>query len=132
MKSFKISSRLLAEDLFGGGFKPPTTAYNPEEVTNENVLTTLVTFLSNLMGFITTLGGLFFIVYFVIGAFQWISAGSDSGKVEKAQTRIKNAILGLIVMILSYSLIGMIGQLIGLDLINLQDTIELIVAPITS
>jgi hypothetical protein len=92
-------------------------------VTNDSIINTLVKFLSNLIGVITVLGGLFFIVYFFLGAFEWITSGGDSGKVEQARNKILHATLGLIVMVVAYSVIGIIGKLIGLDLINLRETV---------
>lgn len=115
----------LIHAQFGGGFKPPSdSAYTPETITNENVLSLLVLFLSNLIGILTIMGGLFFIVYSFLGAFGWITAGGDSGKVEKARERIFHGVLGLIVLVMSYALIGIVGTIVGLDLINLEDTIR--------
>lgn len=109
---------------FGDGFSPPDQdGYNPRTVTNDSIINTLVKFLSNLIGVITVLGGLFFIVYFFLGAFEWITSGGDSGKVEQARNKILHATLGLIVMVVAYSVIGIIGKLIGLDLINLRETV---------
>ncbi|MEA2057012.1 MAG: pilin [Patescibacteria group bacterium] len=119
-----LLTTLIAQNPLGPGFQPPDPdGYNPKTVTEETILDTLVTFLSNLIGFFTVLGGLFFIVYFCMGAFQWISSGGDSGKVEKARNRMMHSTLGLIVMVVSYSLIGIIGRVIGLDLIDLKTTI---------
>ncbi len=84
----------------------------------------VVKLLSNIIGFITLLGGLFFIVYLFLAAFDWLSAGGDSGKVEKARNRMTQGVLGLIVMVMAYSIIGIISHIIGLDLINLGDTIK--------
>lgn len=108
----------------GGGFQPPTDAYVQEASTNPAGI--VVQFISNLLGFITVLAALFFIVWFFMGAFSWVTGGDDSGKVEKARTKMFHSVLGLIVIVISYSLIGIIGALVGIDLINLEETIHLV------
>ena len=115
---------------FGDGFEPPAdTIYTPKELGSGdgNVLITLVTFLSNLIGIITVMGGLFFIVFTFLAAFSWITAGGDSGKVEKAREKMFHGVLGLIVMVMSYALIGIVGTIIGIDLINLEETLMKVV-----
>ncbi len=118
----------LIHAQFGNGFQPASDSpYTPQEITNDNVLGILVTFLSNLIGIITIIGGLFFIVYSFLGAFSWITAGGESGKIEKARQRIFHGVLGLIVIVMSYALIGIVGTIVGLDLINLEETINQVV-----
>lgn len=83
--------------------------------------------LSNIIGFVTLLGGLFFVIYFLIGGFEWLRAGGDKGQVEKAQNRMVNGAIGLLVMILSIAIVGIVGGVFGLDLLNPGETfLELI------
>lgn len=122
MSFFNSFSTLIAESDFGGGFLPPSSPYG--EGADQNPIGLIVKFLSNLVGFLTILGAMFFIVQFLMGAFSWISAGGDSGKVEKARNQILNGVIGLVIMVAAYSIIGLIGGIIGINFINLQDTIE--------
>lgn len=73
---------------------------------------------SNIIGFITVLAGVFFVVYFMVAAFEWLQAGGDSGKVEKAKNRMINAALGLLVMVIAFGIIGIIGGVFGIELLN--------------
>lgn len=116
-----------SDNPLGTGFSPPSKAYVPESLTKPSIIHILVLFLSNLIGFLTILGGVFFIVYFFLGALQWILSGGDSGKAEKARNRMLQSVLGLVVMVASYSLIGLVGTLLGLDLIDLEAAINSIV-----
>ncbi len=109
---------------FGGGFRPPTDAYT--EGAAENPFALVVQFLSNLIGFLTILGAMFFIVQFILGAFSWLTAGGDAGKVEKARNQLLNGVIGLVIIVMSYSIIGLIGGIIGIDLINLESTLNTI------
>jgi len=126
----QTSSNLIAQ--FGNtGFEPQSkTRYT--NIVGGNPLDNLVIFLSNLLGIITIVGALFFIVYFFIAAFNWVTGGDDSGKVEKARNKMVQGVLGLVVIVMSYSLIGLIGTIIGIDLINLEKTLCSIVPVNTS
>ena len=124
----QLSSFTISADLFGGGIQPPIENEYTQGVTQgNNVLETVATVLSNIIGSLTVLGGLFFIVYFFMGAFKWITASGDSGKIESARDQMFQGVLGLIVMVISYSLIGIISSIIGLDLINIAETLEKLV-----
>ena len=122
---FNFFQILAGSDRFSGGIKPPMeNEYTQGVQLGENVLGTVATVLSNIIGSLTVLGGLFFVVYFFMGAFKWITAGGDSGKIEKARDQMIQGVLGLLVMVISYSLIGILSRVIGLDLINIEETLK--------
>lgn len=54
----------------------------------------------------TVLGllGIIFVVLIIYAGILWMTAGGDEGKVEKAQTILKNAIIGLIVTVSAYAI----------------------------
>lgn len=74
--------------------------------------------LSNIIGFITVLASIFFLVYFLIAAFEWIQAGGDTAKVAKAQQRMINAAIGMLVLVISFGILGIISGVFGVDLLN--------------
>lgn len=115
------------EDIFGGGFQPPTTAYSEGSAEGAGSVNNLELFLTNLIGFLTILGSIFFIFYFVQGALQWILAGGDIGKIQKARDTMLNGVIGLIVIVASYSLLGIIGSMIGVDILNPREMIQSII-----
>jgi hypothetical protein len=78
----------------------------------------LETFLTVFLGFFTIVGGLMFLLYFVFAALQWLSTGGDKGKVEGAKTQMTNAALGLVVVILSQFIISIVGNVLGLQILN--------------
>src|SRR3989344_3822943 len=75
-------------------------------------------FLSVLLGFFTIVGGLMFLMYFVFGGLAWLSAGGDKGKVEGARTQLTNAAIGLIIVIVSQAIIGIVSGVLGLSILN--------------
>lgn len=119
-----IVSTLLTTTTNLGSFRPPsqTQEFGPTVTSGaagQNVvLNGIETILSNIIGVVTILGGVFFILYFLLAAFSWLSAGSDSGKVEKARNQMVQGIIGLIVLVAAYSLVGLIGSIVGLNLLQ--------------
>lgn len=53
--------------------------------------------------FLIPISGALTVFFFVLGAYQWLTAGGDSGKVKKGQDSIRNAVVGLVVVILATS-----------------------------
>ena len=48
--------------------------------------------------------GVIFIVLMVLSGYQWLTAGGNEDAIKKAKSRIINAIIGLAIVILSYSI----------------------------
>lgn len=101
-----------------GGFKAPTEAYSTGSDTEAGALSNLEKFVSNAIGVITIVATLFFIIYFIMGAFKWVAAGGDSGKVQKARDEMTQGVLGLILIVASYGLIGLVGRVVGLTILD--------------
>lgn len=71
--------------------------------------------ISNVLGLITVLGAVLFITYFLLGAVGWITAGGDSGKITKARDQIVHGVIGLIILVIAYSVVGLIGTVLGMN-----------------
>lgn len=74
--------------------------------------------ISNALAIITITAGVMFMIFFLIGAINWITAGGDEGKVKKAQQFMTGAAIGLIIIGLSYSLSYIIGTVLGYEILN--------------
>lgn len=121
-------SQLAQRANFGGGVEPIGNQYG-QNVTDSATaaVTDLETLISNGIGFLTIIAGLFFIFFFFLGALKWVTAGGDSGKVGKARDEMVQGVMGLVVIVAAYGIIGLIGRIIGLDLLRPgQQIIELI------
>ena len=82
--------------------------------------------ISKIIGIMTVVAGIWFFFILLIGAFGYLSAGGDSEKIKSATKRIGNGLTGLIVIVLAYAFISLIGRMLGLDILNPQDVIELL------
>jgi len=101
-----------------GSIEPITDARAPETLDNAGFTASLELYVSDVIGVITILAILFFIVYSFLAAYEWVTAGADSGKVEKAKNRFVWGTLGLILIVASYAIVGLIGSLIGISILN--------------
>ena len=110
--------KLLAQNPLKGTFQGASTIFAPTGTGASAGGTPLETFLSIFLGFFTIVGGLMFLLYFVFAALSWLSAGGDKGKVESAKTQMTNAALGLVVIILSQFIIGIVSNVLGLNILN--------------
>lgn len=79
---------------------------------------------SNIVGFLTIAGSLWFIVQFILGAYSWMTAGGDKAALKTAQDKITRAVTGLVILVAAYALISVIGSLVGLDILNPAKTLE--------
>lgn len=59
-----------------------------------------------------TIGALAVIVYFLLGAFTWITSGGDKAKVEDARNKITNAVIGLVLLVSSFVLLGFLSKIL--------------------
>lgn len=74
--------------------------------------------INNVIGFITLLAGLIFLIMVLSAGLAWVTAGGDKGKTESARTQMTNAAIGLIVVIAAYGITGVVGRVLGLDILN--------------
>jgi len=85
-----------------------------------NILANILTLV---IGFLTILSGLYFLVFFIIGAINWISSGGDANKVEEARKKLTNAAIGLTIVIASYSVTYIVSEVLGLPILRIGDVI---------
>ena len=77
------------------------------------------TFLSSLVGIITVIAIIWFLVTLITGALAIMSAGGDKAALENARKRIATGLIGLIVTISALFILDLIGSLIGIkDILN--------------
>lgn len=110
-----------------GSIDKITEARAPETLDKAGVLASLELYIGDIIGIITALASLFFVVYVFLAAFQWTTAGGDSGKIEKAKNRFIWGTLGLILIVASYAIIGLIGSLVGISILDPGKMLETII-----
>jgi len=108
--------------VFAGTFEP-ITGFGPFQSGGADPGGTLEKFFSGILGFLTIVGGIAFLIYFILGAFTWLTSKGDKQQVEKAQQYMSNATIGIIFIILSWAITGVIGSLFGINFLGLANLI---------
>jgi hypothetical protein len=112
--SLDIGSLNSKENCFGG--------YCPKAGTNGTL--ELERIMTMIFGFLTIVGGLAFLIYFALGAVSWITAGGDTGNVDKAKKQMTNAAIGMIIIVATYAITQIIGVVLGINILNPATLIE--------
>jgi len=89
-----------------------------QKVVGGNAAYVFETLISTLVGALTAIAGLGFLIYFMIGGITWITAGDDQAKHQKAKKQLTDAAIGLIVVAVAYAIAGVIGVVLGIDILN--------------
>lgn len=71
----------------------------------------IITFAIAIVSIIAILATL---IYLVWGAIKWITSGGDKTKVEAARGQIVAAIIGFIIVVLSFVILNVVATLLGL------------------
>jgi len=77
----------------------------------DSILIRLV-FLNNILRLLFVVAGLYAFLNFIIASFGFISAGGDSKKISSAWAKIWQSILGLLIIVCSFVLAAIFGQLL--------------------
>ncbi len=48
--------------------------------------------------------GLIFVILIIVSGFQWMTAGGNEEEVQKATARIRNAVIGLVIIVAAYAI----------------------------
>lgn len=101
----------------GEGFGPiaELLCKTNDKVTVGNALNKV---LSGIIGFLTIIAGLWFIFQFITAGYQWISSGGDKNEVSQARDKITWSLIGLIIIVAGWAIIGVIGKMLGLSILN--------------
>lgn len=106
-----------AQAQFGDGIGSPfdnNTYTNVPNLVSDGGFTTMELIVSNVLAMITVIGSILFIGYFLLGAISWITSGGDSGKVNKARDQMMHGVLGLLVLVMTYAIVGLVGSVLGI------------------
>ena len=101
----------------GGGITTPG-GYQPTGSDLGGSTSAVEKLISNVLVVLTIVAGISFTLYFLLGGLNWITAGGDKGKIEKAKGMMTNGAIGMIVIAVSYSIVWIVGKALGIDILN--------------
>lgn len=97
------------DPIFGGTINPPITTIPSDP---QQALGKLLGLGINLFILVCAL---FLLIYMLWGAYDWIASSGEKEKLAKAQQKITNAALGMIVVIVVLTVFSVItGQILGI------------------
>ncbi len=106
--------KLLADqainDLFGG-ITPPAAM----NIGGPDPVAGLGKFIAFGINMFILAAGMFFLLYLLWGAFDWISSGGEKEKITKAQNKITNALIGMtLIFVVLAVFIAFAGNSLGI------------------
>lgn len=63
------------------------------------------------------LGGLAFLIFLIWGSLEWLLSGGDKNKVENAQHKISNALVGLAILVASFAIVKLVEGIFKINLL---------------
>lgn len=95
-------------------------AGNATDITYQGAVTGLTQVtktVSSIIGVMTVAAGIWFVFNLVVAGIQYISAGGDKHNLEEAQKRITNALIGIVIVAASWSILALTGKFLGYDIL---------------
>ena len=69
--------------------------------------------LSRAIGLVLTVAAIVAFFYLIVSGFQYMTAGGDADKATKARQGIINAIIGIVIILVSYIVITYVANVVG-------------------
>jgi len=74
--------------------------------------------LSAIIGLMTVIAGLFFLIQLITGGIQWVGSGGDKAGLQQAQQKITNGFLGLTIVVAAIAVSKILSIFLGFDILN--------------
>lgn len=68
-----------------------------------------------LLPYVFSLAGIGLLVYLILGGLSLMTAKGDPKAIQSAQAKITNALIGFVIIIISYVVVQLLGQILGLE-----------------
>lgn len=92
---------------------------NPEEGGN-----LLARILSNVIGFMSFVAAVWFLIQIIIAGYNFIASQGDAQKIQEAQKKIINSITGLALVVFSVTFLSLIGHLLHVEFLQVDQIIN--------
>ena len=75
--------------------------------------------ISGLLPFIMVIAGLILFVLLIIGGFGLLTSGGNPEKMKVAQGKITSAVIGFVIIFISYWLMRILEMILGIDILGI-------------
>lgn len=107
-----------------GGFFQGLGKLGLENKSPKDALGIFSGFISSAIGLMTIIAIIWFIFVLISGAIGIITAGGDKTAIESAKKRITTGVIGLVVVIAAIFIVDLIGFLIGINILDIQELVN--------
>ncbi len=106
----KLLADQSIDDLFGGISPPPAM-----NVGGADPVKGLGKFIGFGIQMFLLVSGMFLLLYLLWGAFDWIASGGEKEKISKAQSKITNAVIGIVLVFVVLTIFNLLaGSILGI------------------
>lgn len=105
---------MILEKIFAQGNDIIGSVKNPLPAPYQNLTGAqggLLLFFSNVLRLVFVVAGIFAFLNFIVAGFTYMNAGGDSKSLESAWARIWQSLVGLLIVIGSFAMAALLGQL---------------------
>ena len=102
----KLLAYSVGYTLSGAGIVPTS---------NEDATTKFETYVSNIIGILTIVAVIFFIIQIIFAGYGFLSSEGDEKKMETNRSRLTNGVLGLFIVVVAVGIGSLIAKLTGLE-----------------
>lgn len=76
--------------------------------------------ISGIIGVFMILGVLYFVFFFIMAGFNYISSNGDEKKVAQARVQLTNSLIGLVIIFVLFAVLELLGSVFGfIDIKNI-------------
>lgn len=84
-----------------------------DQLANPGALAGLI--ISKVITILIILAGLFLLLYLILGGYDWLMSGGDKEKIAKAQQRLQNAVIGMLIVFVAFTVWAFVsGDILGI------------------
>lgn len=80
--------------------------------------------LSNVIGVMSFVAAVWFLIQIIVAGYSFINSQGDAQKIQEAQKKIVNSIIGLAVVVFSVTFLSLIGHLLHVEFLQVDQIIN--------
>ena len=90
-----------------------------------NSITDFESIISTIIGFLTVVGVIFFVIQIILSGFALISSKGDPKQFQAAQSKLIHNLIGLLIVVIAFGVTAFLTSLLGItDIFNLKNSIK--------
>jgi hypothetical protein len=82
--------------------------------TGQNQTTTIGSLISKIIPYLFTIAGIILLLFLILSGFQFIFAAGDPKKIESAKAHITSALIGFVIVFISYWLVQVLARIFNI------------------